>query len=130
ETRERGPKNHPRCEEEKFAKVGLGYGWRGVPNTCVSEKNAPKVGVMTSKYNKEKEIEVARKGLKRLRKGTKGPSSSSAKGAPASMFGEREQWSLTNYHGSKHKMSSNILLRIGLVKDASHLSSPYLGQGP
>ncbi|MCD7463513.1 hypothetical protein HAX54_050771 [Datura stramonium] len=46
-------------------------------------------GVMESKANKGKEIEVAGKGLKRLQKCTKGSSSSSAKGAPARMFGER-----------------------------------------
>ncbi|MCD9560089.1 hypothetical protein HAX54_018531, partial [Datura stramonium] len=44
--------------------------------------------VMASNANKGKEIEVVGKGLKRLRKGTKG-SSSSAKGAPTRRFGER-----------------------------------------
>ncbi|MCD9646432.1 hypothetical protein HAX54_036254, partial [Datura stramonium] len=65
--------------------------------------------------NKGKEIVAARKGFKRLRKGTKG-SSSSTKGAPARI--------LIDYHGSMHKRRSNMLLRIGLMKDTSHLSSP------
>ncbi|MCE3052086.1 hypothetical protein HAX54_051575 [Datura stramonium] len=44
--------------------------------------------VMTSNANKRKEIEVAGKSLKWLRKGIKG-SSSSSKGASARRFGER-----------------------------------------
>ncbi|MCE3215051.1 hypothetical protein HAX54_000616, partial [Datura stramonium] len=45
--------------------------------------------VMESKCSKGKEIEVAGKNLKWLRKGTKESSSSSTKGALARMFGER-----------------------------------------
>ncbi|MCD7461117.1 hypothetical protein HAX54_045197 [Datura stramonium] len=44
---------------------------------------------MESKSNKGKEIEAAGKGLKQLRKCTKGPSSSSSKGATARMLRER-----------------------------------------
>ncbi|MCE2055163.1 hypothetical protein HAX54_042086, partial [Datura stramonium] len=42
---------------------------------------------------------------------------------------EKQQWSLMDYHGSKHKRRSNMPQRIGLMKAASHLSSQHSGQG-
>ncbi|MCD7473507.1 hypothetical protein HAX54_015414, partial [Datura stramonium] len=80
---------------------------------------------MESNANKGKDIEVVGKGLKRLQKGTKG-SSPSATGAPARRFGERGV-NLMDFHASTQKRMSNMLLRIGLTKGASHLSSPPFG---
>ncbi|MCD7459380.1 hypothetical protein HAX54_040799, partial [Datura stramonium] len=39
----------------------------------------------------------------------------------------KEKWSLVEYHGLTHKRRSNMTLRIGLTKAASHLSSPPFG---
>ncbi|MCE3214619.1 hypothetical protein HAX54_052899, partial [Datura stramonium] len=82
--------------------------------------------VMASNANKGKEIVAADKGFKGIKKSTKG-SSSSAKGAPTRRFGERvvEPYGLSCFKIKKR--SSNMLLRIELMKAASYLSSPPFG---
>ncbi|MCE0481149.1 hypothetical protein HAX54_038614, partial [Datura stramonium] len=47
---------------------------------------AENLGVMASKSDKGKEVEIVNEGLQRLQEGTKGSSSSTAKGTPARRF--------------------------------------------
>ncbi|MCD9640535.1 hypothetical protein HAX54_025889, partial [Datura stramonium] len=78
---------------------------------------------MTSKYGKGKEVETTNKGLKRLRKGTKGLSSSTTKATPARKSGAKvvEPHRLKWFNTQKEP---NMLQRIGLTKVTLYLSSP------
>ncbi|MCD9639124.1 hypothetical protein HAX54_023477, partial [Datura stramonium] len=77
---------------------------------------------MVSRSNKGKEVVVADKGLKWIRKGTKRSKSSTAKAPPTRRFGAKavEDHSLKWFNAQKEE---SMLLKTGLMRDALHLST-------
>ncbi|MCE3051964.1 hypothetical protein HAX54_051256 [Datura stramonium] len=69
-------------------------------------------GVMSLKADKEKEVEITNKGLKRLCKGTKGSSSLSTKGTPSRRFGAKamEPHGLKWFQAQKEPEECNLTL--------------------
>ncbi|MCD7456945.1 hypothetical protein HAX54_033650, partial [Datura stramonium] len=76
---------------------------------------------MSSHADKGKEVEVANKIFKRLRKGTKGSSSLTAKAPHARRFGAKavELYGLKWFNAQKEL---SMLQKTGLMRLASHLS--------
>ncbi|MCD7449166.1 hypothetical protein HAX54_049719, partial [Datura stramonium] len=81
---------------------------------------------MASRADKEKEVIVAEKGLRQLRKGTKESKSSTTKAPPARRFGEKfiEEHGLKWFNAQKE---ATYAPEIGLMRADLHLSSLISG---
>ncbi|MCE3215544.1 hypothetical protein HAX54_002768, partial [Datura stramonium] len=104
-------------KENELKKVNSGPRYLAWSTRCYPQKRKNfLVGFMASKADKGKQKELANEGLKRLRKGTKGLSSS-AKGSLARRFREKavEPHRLIWFNTQKRQ---NMLLRTGLIKAA------------
>ncbi|MCE0480810.1 hypothetical protein HAX54_037941, partial [Datura stramonium] len=77
---------------------------------------------MASHADKEKEVVVADKGLKRLRKGTKGSKSSTTK-VPLLGGSEKKTWRSMGLGGLMPQKKQSMILKTGLIRASLHLSS-------